>query len=1094
MFEGLEIGFERPWYLLLLLALPFIWILSFNSLAGLGRWRRLLALLFRTLVFSLLVFALANTQWRQSTDRLTVIFLLDQSDSIPANKRSFMAEYAFQAVKQQRRKNKEDMAGVITFGANAKIEAAPYDDDLPLIGRLETSEELNTGQTSLEAALKLAKASFPENTARRVVVISDGNENLGDALALAASMADDGISLDVLPVNLLATSEVSVDKVVIPSDVRRGENFETRVVITNDTEPSENNPTGVVKGKLRLIQKTPQNEEQVAEEIVELAPGKNIRGFKHKIDRASILTYEATFVPLDPTQDMVVENNQASAFTHVRGEAKILLIEDGNDEGEFIHLISALQSADIEVDVMPSTDLFSQPTELLQYDSVVLANVPRATGETVEGTESFSDEQIEMLVKNCEELGCGLVMIGGDRSFGAGGWSNTAIEKAMPVDFQIKNDKVDAVGALAMMMHASEMPDGNLWQTRICTEAIKVLGPMDYCGVVEWSGRGVSRWLWKLPKGVDRVYQNRRRMLGMVAKLTPGDMPEFKTPMQLALNGLVKTNASMKHMIIISDGDPVPPSNQLLAKYVKAKIKISTVACGTHMNQNNPLRKIAKVTGGKYWEVRNPNALPIIFQREARRVAKPLIKESRQGIPIRTTSNTSSHEMTRGIDFEQLPTIGGFVMTTVKQNMLVQQLALSSDPNDNGENSTLLATWRYGNGNATVFTADAGHKWTASWLNNDQYSKLFVQMIRHSMRPITQDANFSIATEVRDNKARIVVTALDKDDEFINFLELTGRGLDPTMQGFDLPFTQVAPGRYVAETDATNSGNYLFSIIPGEGFERLTAGANVPYSSEYTDRETNAGLLDSLVQFPPRGGEAGIVIPGELTNAGLSELLETNTFRPSLRHAFNIEDMWPLLLLVCGGVFLADVFTRRVAMEFGYLCDLVIAIGLFTALMGILNALISWSGGEGFSGYLLPLVIGLLITLLGTCLSFLKSAKDGYFRRLIDSRRTTGSDNQAGGNIARLQSRKAEIEKQIETRRAATKFEPDQIDEKISGKQRLDEIIGSEIDKSPERLPKIKRDKSLDIEKDTSYTSRLLDAKRKAQEKQKRNENGENED
>ena len=47
-----------------------------------------------------------------------------------------------------------------------------------------------------------------------------------------------------------------------------------------------------------------------------------------------------------------------------------------------------------------------------------------------------------MLVRNTEELGCGLIMMGGPNSFGAGGWTNTELEKAMPVDFQIKSAKV----------------------------------------------------------------------------------------------------------------------------------------------------------------------------------------------------------------------------------------------------------------------------------------------------------------------------------------------------------------------------------------------------------------------------------------------------------------------------------------------------------------------------------------------------------------------------------------------------------------------------------------------------------------------------
>ena len=84
--------------------------------------------------------------------------------------------------------------------------------------------------------------------------------------------------------------------------------------------------------------------------------------------------------------------------------------------------------------------------------------------------------------------------------------------------------------------------------------------------------------------------------------------------------------------------------------------------------------------------------------------------------------------------------------------------------------------------------------------------------------------------------------------------------------------------------------------------------------------------------------------------------------------------------------------------------------------------------------------------------------------------------------MARLQSRKKEIEKDIEQRRAQTKFEPivDPDDARLSGKRRLEEVLGSEIDKTPTRAKKIERD-DLGADQDNSYTSRLLDAKRKAQ-------------
>jgi uncharacterized membrane protein len=1035
MSPGFEIAFDRPWFLLLFLLVPVVWWMGFNSLAGLGPWRRVFALLLRSLVVSLLVLALAQTQVRQTTDRLTVIYLLDQSDSIPPARRDMMLDYVFREVESHRRDGKKDLAGVIVFGGTAKIEAAPFDGKLPLIDRLESSTDLKTDSTSLESALKLAKASFPEDTARRVVIVSDGNENMGDALSLARSMAEDGIGIDVVPVALSAKSEIAVEKIVLPTELRKGQAFEARIVINNQTD-SPDESAEPVTGKLRLTMGSAKSSELLTEQQVTLRPGKNIHGFKHELERAGVFTLDATFVPDDPSVDAIENNNRASSFAHIRGKGRVLLIEDGFSQGEFQHLVERLQASSIEIDVMPSNQLYTSAAELLPYDAVVLANVARATGDDADSPElaAFSDAQIKMLVDNCEQMGCGIVMLGGDRSFGAGGWSNTPLEKAMPVDFQIKNDKVSAVGALAMVMHASEMANGNFWQVKIGEEAIKVLGPMDYCGVVDWSDMGgTPKWLWRMPDGVDRVFQNRNRMLGMVNRMTPGDMPDFNAPMRLMLNGLKQVNASIKHAIIISDGDPTPPTKALLRSYVKNRIKISTVAVGTHGPPGStPLQKIAKATGGKYWVVKDPRALPKIYQREARRVAKPVIKESKTGMTVVPTESTRSHEMLSGLEPENLPTFSGYVMTTVKPSNLVQQLCLSSEPkNDKGENSTLLATWRYGNGRTVAFTSDAGHRWTNSWFQSEQYDKFFSQMVRYAMRPVTQSANFSVASEVKDGVAKVVVTALDDKDDFLNFLDISGRGVGPDQEGFDLEFDQVGPGRYVAQRPVSGSGNFLFSLFPGEGYQRLTSGFNIPWSSEYSDRRANRALLDSLARFEPRGGEAGTVIDGSLTRKGLSQLLETNTFRPTLSAAIGIEDIWPLLLVICSTAFFADVLVRRVAISFEWL---------------------------------------------------------GNFWRYLKSFVVSSESAAPAPSLSRLQSRKQEIEKEIEQRRAATRFEPEVDGDatSTSGKQHLENVLASEMEKTPAAPPKIKRD-TLNPDDDTSYTSRLLEAKRKAQEKQKRN-------
>lgn len=1020
---GLEIGFEKPHYLWLLLLLLPLWLFSFRSLSGLGPYRRLFSLGFRTLVFAALVLALAELQMLRISDKITVTYLLDQSESIPRLQRQLMLDYVRRSVQEHRNAEREDCAGVIVFGHDAVVEVPPFDDDIPFLN-LESAVGLRTDATNLAAALQMAQATFPENTARRIVVVSDGNENMGNARTVARALADQGVGIDVVPVRLDRRGEVQVDKVVLPTDIRRGQPVEARVVVDNLAD-ADGPGGGRVRGKLKLVRQVGKEEQLLNPDAqdVELRPGKNVFSFAHRIDEVAPYRYKAQFVPDDPQDDLLPQNNQASAFTHVRGKGRVLFIEDAQNRGEFDYLVQRLRANNIEITLQGSDELFTSPAELLGFDSVVLANVPRSTGGDVATVSSFSDEQIRMLVRNTEQFGCGLVMLGGANSFGAGGWGNTELEKAMPVDFQIKNQKVRAVGALAMVMHASEMAQGNHWQKVIAREAITPLGPMDYCGVIHW-GPGREEWLWGGAQGLIRVGDQRKKMMARVDRMTPGDMPAFDPGMRLALAGFNRLpDASVKHMIMISDGDPTPPGPGTLGAFRLAGIKISTVAVAAHGAAGHmTLQAIATATGGKYYVVTNPKALPRIFQIEARRVSRPLVKDLNDVPP----QVVYPHEMLQGIS-GPLPPLKGFVMTTVKSNPLVEVALISPEP-PSPENATILAAWTYGLGRSVALTTDAGQRWANAWTGWESYDKFFSQMIRWSLRPLDEDAKFTVATDVKDGKVRVVVTALDKEDQFQNFLNMASTVVDPELNDFELQIRQVAPGRYVGEFAADQAGSYFVTISPGAGKPPILAGVNVPYSAEFRDRETNQALLKTLASLTPKGGQSGQLAGADLSRENMDRLLSVNSFREGLKKAISRRDVWPLVLVITAWVFFGDVFIRRVAVHF------------------------YWIGPAA--------------------------------KWLWDRLRGRSADDGADQRIERLRSRKAAISEEIDQRRAATRFEP-QPDAEL-GTPEADAVLRDATGPSPQTpQPPSAPPTAAPDEQQASYTSRLLEAKKKAWKEKK---------
>jgi uncharacterized membrane protein len=893
--------FDAPWYLLLLVLVPLLWGHGFRRLAVLGRGRRLFALALRGLVVMLVVMALAGAQAVRVSHRLTVLYLLDRSASIPADRQRPMIDYVNAAVQKQRAG--ADRAGVLVFARDAAIEVPPFDESVPLSPAIESP--LDPNYTNLAAAMRLAQASFSEDAAKRIVIVSDGNQNLGEAAEQGRALALAGVGIDVVPVRYSRRGEIAVERLVLPGNIRRGQPFDLKVVINNIREPAAGDP-GVVGGRLTIRKRLGEQSEVIVDDPVKLPPGKRVFTVRQQMDAAGFYTYEAAFTPARPEDDTFPQNNRATAFAHVRGKGQVLLIEDFDNPGEHERLLQALRRENLEVSVRRSNQPFADLTELQPFDTVILGNVPR---------EHFTDDQIQMLVRNTQQLGSGLIMLGGPNSFGAGGWNNTPLEAAMPVDFQIKAAKVIPQGALAILMHASEMAQGNYWQKVIAEEAIKTLGPRDYCGVqhFDWSGAQGVAWLWD--PAMATVGDNREAMLAAVSKMAPGDMPDFEPALAKAAAAFQKIpSAAVKHMIVISDGDPAAPSSSTVRRMVAMQVTVTTVAIGAHGSaESDRLARLAADTAGKYYRVNDPSQLPRIFQREARRVAQPLVYESTRG--FRPLLFSTAHEMVSGLG--ALPPIHGYVMTSRKENPLVELSILAPEPSLE-KNNTILASWTYGLGKTVAFTTDAGARWATAWTRWENYDKFFGQMVRWSMRPAGDDDRFILSTDAGDGQVRVVVNALDKNDEFVNFLGMAGMIIGPDLKSHELKMEQTGPGRYVGTFPAIDAGSYFVAVSPGAGKAMLRTGVNVPYSDEFRARSANQGLLDQLAGLTPSGGRPGRVIDAPANLDDLPGLLTVNTFRHDLQEATSSQDIWHFLALSAACLFFADVFVRRVHVSFAW--------------------------------------------------------------------------------------------------------------------------------------------------------------------------------
>ena len=274
------------------------------------------------------------------------------------------------------------------------------------------------------------------------------------------------------------------------------------------------------------------------------------------ITEPKFYTFSAEFIPDKGSGDKRAINNIAEGFTHARGKAQVLLIE--GTRGEHAELVKALREKEIEVKVLAAPRIDGSggvggdplPTDLAQLQPYDCGD----PGQRAQGSVHRKPAPAPGRPTATTWAPAWSCWAGRD-SFGAGGWMNTPVEKALPVDMQIKAIKVQGIGAMVLIMHASEIPEGNYWQKVVAKAAIKALSSYDYAGLLHWEGQ--EAWLFTLrPIGTGR-----NSMLRAIDRMTPGDMPDFDPSLQMAMRGLNGIKDAMtKHIVVISDGDPTPPS------------------------------------------------------------------------------------------------------------------------------------------------------------------------------------------------------------------------------------------------------------------------------------------------------------------------------------------------------------------------------------------------------------------------------------------------------------------------------------------------------------------------------------------------------
>ena len=867
------VTFAAPaWLLLLPLALLLIVGLHIAARRRVGPWRRRLSVAIRVAVVGSLVFALAGFQLILPVDRLATVFVVDMSDSVGEPGRESAAAFIRESLLE---KPDGDLAGIVAFGKGALVERLP--SDLASLERLASTPVRSA--TDIGAALRLASALFPDDSQKRIVLLSDGNDTTGHGQTEAAIAGTRGIQVETMLIGPGARDEVVVERLTTPSIARLGEEIEAIAEIRS---------TVAQTASVRLF----VDGAQVASELVDLDVGINRVVFRVEPSEPGFHTFR---VVVDAPRDTFTQNDRADSNTIVKGEPRTLVVS-GNDTVA-AELIAALETERQLVDELPPEGLPADLAGLASYDSIVLVDVPR---------ERLTDRQLASLQVYVRDLGRGLVAIGGPDAFGAGGYTKTPLEETLPVDMGVRDREKQPDVALVVVIDKSGSMDachcntfgggggggtgiGGMRKVDIGKEAIlraaAAMTARDELGVVAFDEK--AHWVVQTqPLGGIADLQ------GAVAPIQPEGQTNIFAGLDQAVQSLEKASATRRHIILLTDGwSSTGQYADILKRMAAAGITLSTVGAG---GGSNPfLEGLARDGGGRFYNALNPGSIPDIFLKETQQVAGQQIVEE-PFHPIQTGSSP----ILRGLD-EGFPQLLGYNGTTAKPAAQTVLVTARDDP--------LLAQWQYGLGRSVAWTSDSTGRWAASWVGWDGFSRFFSQLVAWTF-PGEEAGGIEAEFVTEGNRTELRVESVESDGSPRDFYSTRAVIVGPDLLPRDVGLVQTAPGVYQAALGEIDPGAYAIRITQtrsGTSSLGRTLGLVAPTSTEYRILGPNEALM--AVVRSATGGRA-ITLP---TEPWIHDLETTSSF----------TDLWPALLVLALLLWPLDVALRRVSVGRRELAD-----------------------------------------------------------------------------------------------------------------------------------------------------------------------------
>ena len=836
-------------FILIPIILVFMYIVlkKFKNL----KRKNLVNLISRILIIIFIVCGIADITLSIKGRNISTIFILDVSDSMSLFKEKGI-DFIDKALEEMPKNNK---AGVFVFGDNATIDKV-----------MDNKKEYNgiksaplVSATNIEEAINTSFSLFDKNASKRIVLITDGEENKGDLLNNIVLLNKENIDLKVYKVSNESGNEVYVENVKVPDNISIGEEFTVTTTIESNVQ---------TKAKLTLF----SGRDKKAEEEVELQKGSNKFVFKDVQTTGGFKEYRVLVEAYEDTNGI---NNEYSCFTNVIAPPNILVIQ--GKENSALGVIETLKNTSCNLNIVSPNSAPRELNEMLEYKTIVLCDVHK------DDLNSGFMDNIESYVK---DYGGGVVTFGGENSYALGGYRNTPLEKILPVNMDKRGkNEVPPISISLIIDKSGSMSSGNGEVSKLtlakeaAMNALESLRESDEINVIAFDDKYQNVVEMQSAKDIKSIKE-------MIGGISIGGGTSIYPALEQGYKSQLNSKGKIKHIILLTDGqDGFPLSNytDLINNIKNEGITLSTVSVGEDAD-GNLLEALANQGGGRHYHTDQYTDIPRIFAREVLLSAGTYIINEEF-----TPSISSNSEILSGINTKEgIPKLKGYIGTSIKDNATEILTSNHDEP--------ILASYRYGIGKTVSWTSDINGQWSSDYLTWDKGAQLIKNAIYWTIPELSDEGKLSISQD--GNEALIEFYS----DSNLEDSKLKAIYNSESGNNGELELTQEEPGKYTGRVKLNEIGFYNFNVREekdGEVINNYTGAFSLQYSDEYKFNK-NKDKLNTLVSE----------VNGKFINN------PKDAFKGELKEAYKKINLSNIFLIFALVLFFLDIVYRRLNLDF----------------------------------------------------------------------------------------------------------------------------------------------------------------------------------